>query len=801
MGMRELIKGSVRQIVKAPGHALVVALMVALGVGATVTGFSLVDGVLLTPMPYPQADRIVSVSENNPGIRISVGWTSIPNFLDWHERADAFESMAVFSGRSASVGTEGDPEYAYGAAVSAEFFDVFGVQPAFGRAFTVEETRNEGDPVVILSHGLWTRGYGSDPRILGRSVSIDGRPHTVVGVMPEGFNAPGEWMGAGVRMSLWRPYGLGTDDQRGNRSSNAVARLADGVTLAAARTELASVHDQLRQAFPDANQDWEAQVFEWEGLIVGQVRPRLYLLLGAMVLLMITACANVASLTATRILRRGRELATRAALGASRSTIVSQVLAEVALVVGLGGVGGVLGARSGLAAIKALEPGLIPRLDSVDLDGSVLLFALAATALVAASVGGVAAVLSTGRNPSAGLRESRIGPSAGGRRIRSALTVAQFVMSFALLAGATLLSTSFRNMHRTELGFDTEGVTAMTVALSWDRVTTLEERTAFTRDVLREMERSPGVESAAMINSLPLSGTRSFRPVFIEGRTEEGREPAMAIRGVSAGYHATMGIPLIRGRAFESADIDGASTALLNETAVRLHWPVGDPIGERIRLGPSGPWLTVVGVTGDVLHDGPTGETLPEVYVPYSLETLDAKSFVARGSADRAALNAALRDALRRVDAGQPVREIRSMGEWVAHRLAPIRFQAMLMSGVALMATILAGFGLFATLGSLVRERGREIAIRMSLGAHKNGVLRLVVRRASILVIPGLGGGLLLALALGGMMQSLLFGVEPQSPLVLSLVAGGLLLVATLAVYLPAKRAASVDPARVLRDD
>ncbi len=801
MRVGEMLRGSVRQVRKAPGFAAIVVLMVALGVGVNVTVFALVDGVLLTPLPYPRPERIVSVSEDNPNIQISVGWTSIPNFLDWRERSTSFDAMALFRGRSASVETEGDPEYAYGAFVSEGFFDVFGVQPALGRGFTAEETRTGGPRVVVLSHGLWVRGYGGDQQIVGRTVSVDGRPHTVIGVMPAGFNGPGEWIGAGIQLSLWRALAMDAGDERENRSYSAVARLSDGATLTAARDEVEAIHSRLREAYPDGNGEWRSQILEWEDLVVGGARAPLLILLGTMVLVLVIACANVAGLTTTRILARRIEMATRVALGAHRGAIVSQVLAELSLLVGLGGVSGVLGAQFALAAVKAGLSGLIPRLEVAQLDGTVLLFALLATAVAGLLAGAVATVLSTRHDPARGLGEVRSGVSVLGWRIRGGLTVVQIVASFALLSGAALLARSFQNMNSSDLGFEVEGLTALTVALSWDRISTPEERTAFTREMLRELESIPGVQSAAMINSLPLSGSRQVQRVTIDGITEQGREPAMAIRGVSAGYHSTMEIPLIEGRLMEDADMEGASTALLSENAARLYWPDRSPLGDRVRVSDSGPWLTVVGVVGNVLHSGAGRDMIPELYIPYPLETLTSKSFVVRTAGPADALPASLRSALRGVDAKQPVREVRSMLDWVGVVLAPARFQAMLMVTAALIATILAGVGLFAAIGSLVRERGREIAIRMTLGARKGEVLRLVIGKALTLVVPGMAGGLVLALMLGGVLKGLLFGVEPHSPVLLMSVAAGLLLIASAATGLPAARAASVDPARVLREE
>jgi putative ABC transport system permease protein len=617
--------------------------------------------------------------------------------------------------------------------------------------------------------------------------------------MPKGFNAPGEWMGAGITMSLWQPFAVDSDLERGNRSYSAVARLGDGVTLGAARTEIEGLHAQLRSAYPDANGEWRSQILVWHDLVLGATRAPLYLLLGTMLFVLAIVCANVASLVTTRVLSRGREMATRTALGAPRSKIIAQVLGEVIVLVGAGGILGAICSTFGLAGFKAVEPGLLRRLASVEIDASVLLFALGLTLLVGLSVGAIAALLATRGDPFSQLRVTSVGHSVVGWRVRGSLTVAQFVMSFALLAGATLLATSFRNLHRADLGFDPANVTAMTVAVSWDRVGARDDRTTLSRELLAELERVPGVESVAMTTSLPLSGSRSFSRVDIEGMTEEGKGPALAVRGVSDRYHETMNIGITQGRAFTPTDMETASTALVNETAARLHWPNESPLGARVRSN-GGDWLTIVGVSRDVLHDGARREVHPELYVPYPLEGLTSKSFVVRSAAG-VQVASAMRDALRKVDPEQPVREIRTMDGWVAQGIAVTRFQGALMGAAAGFATVLAGIGLFTALANVVRERRREIAIRVTLGAERTGVVGLVARKASILVLPSLGGGVLLALALGQVLEGFLFGVQGQNVAALSFVTLGLLATALLAAYLPTARAVAVDPAQVLREE
>ncbi|MDH3223491.1 MAG: ABC transporter permease, partial [Gemmatimonadota bacterium] len=671
MGFGHAGKMFMRQIRKAPGFSGTVVLMVAVGVGVVATVFALVEGILLRPMPYPDAERIVSLSEDNPTISISAGWTSIPNFVDWKEDAASFEAMALFRGRSVSVGTDGDPAYGYGARVTHEFFRVFGIEPALGRAFTEEETRGVGETVVVLSHGLWAQGYGSDPEVLGRTVLIDGQAHTVVGVMPEGYNAPGEWIGPTLGVTVWRPFAIDATDPREDRSYSAVARLKAGTTLAAARDEMTTIHGRLRTAFPEANGEWLAQVVEWKVLIVGGLEGPLLLLLAAMGLVLVTACANVASLATTRVLARIRELNTRRALGASRGTIATQVVLGLAFLVGIGGLLGVVGTLLAIHGIKVMDTGIIPRLHEVHVSGLVLGFSLAVTAISALAVGGLACGLTLRGGAFDNLKRRDGGQSVAGWRIRSLLTTGQIAVSFVLLAGATLLASSFRNMVNTDLGFDPENTLAMTVALSWERVGDPAERAAFTRTLLEELGDIPGVEAAAMINSLPLTGSRQVSRVTIDGRTEPGREPAMAIRGVSPSYHQTLRIPLLDGRLLTESDLQSPNVALVSHGAADRHWATTSPIGERIQLGSSGGWLTVVGMVGNVRHGGASGEVLPEIYVPYPIESLTSKSFVVRSSEAPGVIAPAMRAALRRVDPDQPVREIRSLEEWARLVLAP----------------------------------------------------------------------------------------------------------------------------------
>jgi predicted permease len=434
----------------------------------------------------------------------------------------------------------------------------------------------------------------------------------------------------------------------------------------------------------------------------------------------------------------------------------------------------------------------------VSLDLSVLFFAILLTGAVAVVIGLMAATLAVRRDAMRSLRTAGGGGSPLAGRLRAGLTVSQIVASFALLAGALLLAVSYRGMAHADLGFDGEGVTAMTVALSWDRVGSLEERTRLTRELLAQLRASPAVEEAAMINSLPLSGSRQISRVAVAGRTEPGREPAMAIRGVSPNYHRFLRIGLVEGRLFEATDLSEPDVALVNRRAAELLWPGESPVGTRVEV--SGRTYTLVGVTENVLHEGPGGNVLPELYIPYPNEELTSKSFLVRSSST-STLDGALRGALRSVDPAQPVREIRTMEAWAAARTAPMRFLTGLMAVAAAVATLLAGVGVFGAMAGVVRERRGEIALRMAIGANPTSVIALMARRVALLVLPGLLGGSVLALLLGDVLAGVLVGVDEGGPAIIGAVALALTAVSLVSAVVPTARARAVQPMQLLRED
>ncbi len=676
--MRDLITGlrtTLRRLAARPGYLLAVTGTLALGVGATATVFSLIEGVLLKPLDYPDASRIVFVYDDNDGIDMPAGYATAANFQEWQRDASSFESLALVRGRSASVTTDVIPEYAYAARVTPGFFDVFATEPALGRRFTDDDAAPGAAPVVILGNGLWTRDFGADPDIVGRTVRIDGEPNTVVGVMPPGFEAHGDW--AGLPVQLWRPFPIDEDALGSGRSFHAIGRLADGVDLAAARSEMTAFSARLAQERPGDNRDWYTRVDRYQDLIVGDVAPVLWLMLATTGLLLLVACANVANLSLNRVLDRRGELATRRAIGASRGAIVGLVAGESAVFAVAGGALGLALARGLLALARWLEPGRIPRLDAVTLDGRVVLAVLGVTALSALAVGGAAALAASRQAPADVLRGG--GGHGPWGRARNVLVAAQLAVTFALLLGAGLLARSFQGLRSVDLGFDPHDVTALTVALSWDRVPTLDARARFSTEVLERMRQVPGVASAGMINSLPLSGSNQTQRAEIEGIAGPDDAPAFAIRGIGPDYLQTLGIPVLSGRAFGRQDLAQPQVALVNRSAVQHYWGGADPLDAQVRLSGHDEWVRVVGVVGDVHHDGPDREVRPELYLPYSAEYLTSKSYVVRWQPGHPAHPDALRQAVFGVDPEQPVREVRSMDDWVADATAAPRFQTRVM--------------------------------------------------------------------------------------------------------------------------
>lgn len=776
----------------------------SVGIGASTAIFTLVHAILIRPLPYPEADRLVSLSEVHPEMEMSLGWASIPNYLDWKSSNTTLEHLGLFRGRSMSISRDDSAEYVYGAFVTADFFSVFGVHPQLGRTFLMEENQPGRDAVVVLSHGLWRRRFGGDPAIVGQDLRVDGHPRRIVGVMPGRFNAPGLWISPGIRMDLWIPFPLEPDSPamgRSNRSYNVVGRLARGVSLTQAQEDLERVQDSLRQAYPEANQSWDIRLIPWKEMIVGSVRPALALLTGAVALLFLIACANVANLKLNRLLSRQAELSVRMALGAGRARLIRQILSEGLVLCFLATI---LGAGLAYVALRLairLQPGDVPRLAEVHLDFRVLAVGALISLLATLLSGIIPALQASRRNPADGIREqgSR-NPGHSRHAARSLIVVVQVALSLALLVAGVLLFRSYRTLNRVEPGFDPDPVLVATIAMSWNRIDRLEDRSRLVTRYLAELKSVPGVESVAMINSLPLTGSNAQMPVRIEGRITRSREEEILFnfRAISPGYFRAMGIPLLAGRDLSRADLAQPGNALVNETAARRFWN-GDAIGKRLSLDDSTQWMTVVGVVGDVRHYGLDQEARPEIYQPYTLDYLTSKSFVLKGRDGRLPAVESVRSAFANVDSLQPVREIRSMRKFLEDSLAEPRFQTAMMGIASGLACLLAVVGLVGVIVCTVTERRREIGIRMALGARPRAVVKLVLLAGLRFAGIGIALGIATAALASRVISGFLYSTSALDlPSYLSAATLFLFLV-VIASALPVWRATRVDPVSCLK--
>ncbi len=788
---------ALRQLARTPAFTAVAILTIAVGIGATSAMFSVVNGVLLRPLPYPEPDGLVRVHEVVPQYgRFSV---APGTFLDWRQQSTVFESLAAYSGNSVTF-TGGDgPERLPTAAVSAELFDVLRVKPALGRAFTREEDAPGAAGVVVLSHGGWQRRFGSDPSVLGRSITLSGRPSTIIGVMPAGFYFPSR------DAELWTPLALDpAKASRGAHYLGVVARTKAGFSVQQAEAEMKTVADRLAREFPDTNAGESAAVVPLHEQVVGRIRPALLTLFAAVGFVILIACANVANLLLVRASVRERELAIRTALGASRRRLVMQMLAESVLLALAGGTLGVLLASLAVPAIRTLSAGSLPRVEDVALDGRVMAFAALASLLTGLVFGLAPAWQASRASVGDALKEGSRGSAAGGGRARSALLVGEVALSMVLLVGATLLLRSFDRLTSVNPGFDAERVLAFQVALPQTTYAEDHDRIRFFDALLQRLELLPQVRTAGMVQTLPMRGgyVLSFA---IQGRppAKPGEEPSARHRSVSARYFATLGIPLLRGRVFDERDVAGAPmVAVVDQAFADRHFPSEDPIGRGLDIGNGTEgFYEIVGVVANVHHDGLDADPAPTMYVPFGQDVFSSMWLVARTDGEPAQLAGAARVAVRGIDSGLPASRMGPLVDAVSDSVAPRRFSMLLLGLFALIALFLAAVGLYGVVAYAVSQRTREIGVRMAIGAQAWDVCRLVLGGGMRLALAGVAVGTAAALALARLVASLLFEVTPFDPLSYAATALLLLAVAALACYVPASRAMRLDPLVALREE
>jgi putative ABC transport system permease protein len=792
-----------RTLTKNPGFALLAVVTLALGIGANTAIFSVIHAVLLKPLPYPDAERLTWVWLDNrrEGIREDI--TSYPNFEDWRGQNKVFEAMAgVRDGRFNLTGV-GEPEELKGASVSANFFALVGVNPARGRGFAPEEEQEGRDGVVVLSHGLWRRRFGASESIVGQKISLSGRSFDVVGVMPPGFEFP-------AKVELWKP--LAPNAQlRSSRNSfwlPVVGRLKPGVTRASAQADMDVIAGRLEQQYPQSNQGYGVNVVPIHEQMVGRLRPTLLVLLAAVACVLLIACANVANLLLVRASVRQKEIALRAALGASRWRVARQLLTESVLLAGLGGALGLLLAHWGLDGFLALVPEDLPRASSIGVDGRVLLFTSGLSLLTGVVFGLVPAWQASKVGLIETLKEGGRGEGAGGvggRRLRRALVVAEIALALVLLAGAGLMIKSLWRLQQVNPGFNPDRLISMRLSLPRTKYPEGPQVAAFFQQLGERLRAVPGVQAVGATSSVMMEKLHNSSTFSVEGRPAEpqGQRLELPFDAVSNDYFQTMGVPVVRGRAFNEHDKrDGLPVAIINEAMARRYWPNEDPVGKRFTFGDPGPnaqWLTIVGVVGDVKRLGLDTPVRIETYLPHSQATARAMEVVVRTADNPLAMARTLRSAVWEIDKDLPVAEVRTVEQAMSERAAPRRFGMLLLALFAALALVLAAVGIYGVMSYSVAQRTHEIGIRMALGAGRRDVMKMVVGQGMKLALVGVGVGLAGAFALTRLMAGLLFGVSASDPLTFAGVAALLLSLALLACLVPARRAVKVDPMVALR--
>ena len=798
--LRQDIRYAVRVLARGRAFVAISILTLALGVGANTAIFSVVRGVLLRALPYAEPARLVAIQSV---IRGNTAAVSPPDFFDWRSQTHAFSGMAAYYLSTTNLTGNGEPERLTQARVSANFFDVLGVRPPYGRGFVAGEDDAAAPRVAVLSDGLWRRRFGADPSVIGRTIDLDDAPTTVIGVAPADLHRPWD-------VDLWLTTRFAANDvapsARGARWIEVVGRLAPGVSLSSAGAEMNAIAARLERLDPRHNLDVASRVMPLQQDLVGQVRGPLMVLLGAVGFVMLIACVNVASLSLGRTAGRETELAVRTALGAGRGRLIRQILTE-SLVLSLGaGAVGIALATLGTRALLLLAPGDLPLLTAVHVDGVVLAFALLLMIASGLLFGLMPAVQGSRQAVEGRLRASSRGNSLGTGRLRQLLVVAELALAISLLAGAGLLLRSFGQLTAVDPGFQPRQVTTFSLSLSPVRYPDAARQEQFASALLSRLDRLPGVTASGISFSLPLSGGGFSLTFAIGGRPEStgADEPHAQIRVATPEYFRTMGIPLIRGRGFTTEDRAGGDRVLLiSAEAARRYWPNEDPIGQTLQTG----WHRdgralggrIVGVVGDVRQFSLASRPQPAVYAPLAQWPLDEMSVVVRSSAPAATVLAEARDVIHQLDSSLPVYDARPLSDVVRESIAERRFYATLLAAFAALALVLAAVGIYGVIAYSVQQRRRELGIRIALGASSSQVIAMVMRQGMTLTLLGAAVGLVCASFLTRVLRGQLFGVSATDPLTFIAVPLILVLVAALACAIPARRAVAVDPASAIR--
>ncbi len=794
---------AVRTLVRRPGFAAAIIVTLGLAIGAAATIFAGVDALFLRALPIPEADRVMTLWGRNKAGGFDHSNVSYRDFEDWRREARSFESLAVMFPVTQTLTGRGEPEALDVTLVTGDFFRMIGARAAFGRLLGPADDRPEAPRAAVLTWASWRERFGADPAVVGRTLTLDGQPATVVGVLSPrtipGLETTPVWSALGPSLG---------DPDRGDRSYLAAGRLRAGVTVAQCRSELDAISRRLAAAYPKSNAGFEVNVIPLEEDLFGaKFRTGLYTLLGAVGLLLVIACANIAQLLLARGAARDREVAVRAALGASRGRVVAQMLTESVLLALAGGAVGLLCALWGVQTLVRLLPPYTARLPEIALDGRVVFFGFLLS-LVTATAFGLLPALSTSRAGfGQALRAASARTAGGGRRARlqAGLVASEVALALVLLAGAGLVVKSLALLRRVDPGFRPQHVLTMRLDLPDGEFGSDDRMRAFYRPLLERLGALPGVRAAGAVTTLPMSGNNSWTFITPEGQAPPppGQEPRVGRVVVSPGYFRAMGIPIVRGRAFRDSDEESVGrVAIVSQEMARRYWPGRDPIGRRFgRSRPTGesPWIEVVGVAGDVRHRGLAAPIRPEMYFPLAQVPETSVSIVLDAPSDPADLAAAARREIRALRPDQAVSNLQTMERFVDDDTSSERLLAWLTAAFAVAAAVLASMGLYAVVSLAVGQSRREIGIRMALGAQGRDVIAHVLRRWMLLALTGIAAGLAATLLLGRLVASVLFSVRPGDPAVLGGIVALVAAIALAASYLPARRASRVDPARALR--
>jgi putative ABC transport system permease protein len=797
-----------RTLLRKPGFTIVAIIALALGIGANTAIFSVINSILFRPLAYHDPDRLVTINHDYPKINLKASVSAI-GYTHYRDHARSFESVAALTGGSFNLTGVGDPERLNASPVTHNFFSTLGVKAVQGRVFLPEEDQPGRNKVVVLSHDFWQRRFGGDPGLVNKNITLNDESYTVVGIMPPIFQF-GREMGQVV--DLWTPIAFTPEQLNFNRLTFenlfVIARLKPGVTIQQAQAELDTIASNLRQQYmPGADRsNWGLTTQFFRELVVGDIRLALWMLMGAVSLVLLIACANVANLLLARASDRQKEIAIRTALGAGRWRVVRQLLTESVLLSVSGGAIGLLLAWWGISALVKVNEVQIPRANEIGLDWLVLAFALGVSLLTGILFGLVPALQVSKTDLHETLKEGgRTGASGARGWIRGALVVVEMAMALMLLIGAGLLIRSFWHLQKVNPGFAPHNVLTMSLALPQTKYREPVQRTNFYKEALQRIRSLPGVQSAGATSILPMSGNNSSGSFRIEGReVPQGQSLPHGDRwAATTDYFSTMKIPIIRGRYFDDRDtMDSQPVAIIDETMARKYWPNEDPLGKRISFqgGQNNPiWREIVGLVGHVKHKGLEGESRVQYYIPHTQMQNPNMFLVVRTNGDPSSLTGAVRSAIRGFDKDLPVYRVKTMEQFVADSMAQRRFAMTLLGIFAAVAMVLAAVGLYGVMSYSITQRSHEIGIRMALGARAADVLRLVIGQGMLLAVIGVAIGIAGAFALTRLMANLLFGVKASDPMTFAAIAAVLTLVALLACFVPARRATKVDPMVALR--